>query len=534
MIRRLASIPGFVFGVVVVWKFSLLAFFAQSIPLSDSFFYDGAVVNLLNGAGYCNPSLEIVLPISATQVFSAYPPLYQGVLWLWMSVFGTGVGAAMWLHFALFVAYGLAGLAVLREVGTPAGWVNFGSLFLFGITFQDRPDSLALGLGCWALYAWLRARRAPGGAWCWLAVGLNVLALATGLQIGLACLAWCWGLVLAQSWIHRQSVPWLPLGISVLVPAALVLGVRCGAPQLWAGFQEHVAQTPTLLGWHVENSVGLLKSHLFKLARTAPGILFAFGCFGWWWIRVGRSGLANKAAIFLAVTFGVVACLIFAATVLLMPNVILWLAYLQPLIVALTLMLWALPAGPARGSPCLTCVFGLLALVVAIRAIGISTWGVACSLDLSQAESERRVQQVIAATPRGDTMVFSAPFLYEANRHREVRSLHVDWLSSFRKPVNLTQRLTEIRPVRLVLSQFDWYRSFESIVADLRRRTEVDTITVTNTAGRRPPDAFPKMQRILQHISWAPVIVELSWKPVVPQPTASPAAAAGAVPADGR
>lgn len=508
-----------VFAIVIIWKLLLLITTLQPLPFSDSFFYDGPVVNWLNGGAYANPSLALVLPISGNQVFSAYPPLYQGVLGGWMFVFGTGVASALWLHLVLFMVYGLAVLAVLRELGVAARWVNLGSLFLFGITFHDRPDSLALACGCWALYGWLRAGRAgagsPGKAWRGLGVTLNLLALATSPQLGLAFLTWSWWLVLAQCRVLRQPVQWFALAASVVAPAVLVVGVRVGSPLLWAGFQEHMVQTPTLLGWQGENSFELLKGQVLKLARTAPGIFFAVGCLVWWGGRAGRAALALLAArdaVFLVTTILVAGCLIFAATVLLVPSVIHWLGYLQPLVVALTLSLMARGGTPTRGSPWRPRVFRLLALVVGIRAIGMSTWGVASAVDMSAAESVRRVRAAVLAAPPDSTIVLSAAYLYEANRHRAMRSLHADWLGSYRHPFNLTQRLTEIKPATLVLTQFDWHRRYEPFITELQRQTNLVAVTVTDTAGWRPPEVFPRLQKVVQHIAWAPVVVELDWK----------------------
>jgi hypothetical protein len=89
MIKRLACRPGFVFVLAFAWKIVLFVLSAQPVPANDAFFYDGAVVNLLLHGKYVNPALALALPISGTRVFSAYPPLYQGVLWLWMSWFCT-------------------------------------------------------------------------------------------------------------------------------------------------------------------------------------------------------------------------------------------------------------------------------------------------------------------------------------------------------------------------------------------------------------------------------------------------------------
>jgi hypothetical protein len=46
-------------------------------------------------------------------------------------------------------------------------------------------------------------------------------------------------------------------------------------------------------------------------------------------------------------------------------------------------------------------------------------------------------------------------------------------------------------------------------------------IHVRNLALVRSPDSLPSLQRVLQHISWAPVIVDLDWKEAPPV-TASP------------
>jgi hypothetical protein len=42
-------------------------------------------------------------------------------------------------------------------------------------------------------------------------------------------------------------------------------------------------------------------------------------------------------------------------------------------------------------------------------------------------------------------------------------------------------------------------------------RPELAAIRVTDTARVPVPDGSPALQKVVQHISWAPVIVELSW-----------------------
>src|SRR5262245_13885911 len=108
-----------VFAAVFGWKILLFLLSAQPMQAKDSFFYDGAVVNLLLHGRYINPALALALPISGTEVFSAYPPLYQLILWLWMRVWGTSALAAMTLHLVLFGGYLLVALAILRRLAVP-------------------------------------------------------------------------------------------------------------------------------------------------------------------------------------------------------------------------------------------------------------------------------------------------------------------------------------------------------------------------------------------------------------------------------
>ena len=181
-----------VFALVYCWKVLLLAISAQPVPSNDAFFYDGPVVNYLQNGGYFNPSLVMALPISSTEVFCAYPPLYQAVLLGWMTIFGTTALSAMVMHLVLFGVYMLILLAIFRRLQTPAWCVNIAGAFLLLITFHDRPDSLAYVLGMASVYAWICSRKMLGGErsgahsafWTWMMVVFVILCLATSLQIG--------------------------------------------------------------------------------------------------------------------------------------------------------------------------------------------------------------------------------------------------------------------------------------------------------------------------------------------------------------
>src|SRR5260370_32644792 len=148
-----------IFALVIAWKVVLFAFSAQPVPSNDAYFYDGAVVNQLHHGGYFNPSIARAMPISGKRVFSAYPPLYQAVLWLWMSVFGTSAISAMALHLVLFAAYALTVLAILSRLRTPVWCIHIAGFYLFLLTFHDRPDSLAHLLGMLEAYSWVRSPR---------------------------------------------------------------------------------------------------------------------------------------------------------------------------------------------------------------------------------------------------------------------------------------------------------------------------------------------------------------------------------------
>src|SRR6266478_2389912 len=139
--------PGAVFALVFLWKLALLVFSAQPVPSNDSFFYDGPVVNFLLNGKYVNPSLALALPISGTEVFCAYPPLYQGALLGWMSLFGTTAISAMALQLVLFGFYMVVLLAIFRRLKLPVWAVHVAGLFLLLLTFHDRPDGLAQAFG---------------------------------------------------------------------------------------------------------------------------------------------------------------------------------------------------------------------------------------------------------------------------------------------------------------------------------------------------------------------------------------------------
>ncbi len=501
--RRLANIPGITFALYLAWKVALLVFTAQPVPSNDSFFYDGPVVNQLLHGKYCNPPLAMVLPISGKEVFSAYPPLYQAVLLGWMKCFGTSALAAMWLQVTLLGAFSITALLLLRQLRASPTAVNLAGLFLFGITFHDRPDTLAHLLGALAMLAVVRGL-------FWPVAAFLLLTFATSLQIGGIYSLWVGLLVISATRLQRIRFPWGAALALAGTLAALIALVEFGHPQLWAGFQEHVRITPSVTGLRLPRLDDLL-----KVARTAPGILIVATVLTWLMVNrsIRREQLEHSPALLVSLCGTLTAVALMAGCLLtLAPNTIHIAGYLQPVIVGGFL---AGMGGIAKSPPRGTYLAPLAAavLLVSLRAIGQTTWGVVCARDVGQEAARTAVRAALEATTRSSTVFVSAAYLYEAARHTNVTSLHSDWPAPATEPQWELRALENLRPAKLLLTQFDYYRRYAPVVRAFQQaHPDVET-RITNLAHVHPPDASRSLQKVVQHISWAPVIVEFSWPP---------------------
>ncbi len=516
--NRLLDRRGLVFALVFVWKIALLLLSVQPVPANDSFFYDGPVVYLLNQGGYFNPSIVLARPISGGEVFSAYPPLYQLVLLVWMSVFGTSAPSAMWFHAVLFGCYLLVVLGILRQLAVPARCVNLAGMFLFAITFHDRPDSLAFLLGTLAIYAWVRLQKQvpesretlSGRHWSWLCAGFVVLTLCTSLQIGSVYFAWVCVAAAAARKVLRKPIPSLPATMLVLVPLGLLALVYFGFPRLWAGFIENVHNNPSLTGLRRPAVTDLL-----KIVRNVPAILGMAGLLllnlrrgrswlemAWWGEREILLGSGLLVALLVAVGCASVVT----------PNWVSVAIYLQPLLVGLFLA--SLQYLSRSRFPSMSTVFvaALLAGLAAIRAVGMTTWGLACAADVSYASAIGRVRAELKTVPTGAKVVLSSAYLYEAARYTKGFWIHEDYPTAPKSGESFADSLRRLRVRELILTQFDYYRRYESVLEELRTGGTPATITTFNTARVRSPDSYPRLRQVLQHISWAPVIVKLDWK----------------------
>ena len=502
--RCLINVPGITLVVFVLWKVALLLFTAQPVPSNDAFFYDGPVVNYLLHGKYCNPAIAPVLPISGNEVFSAYPPLYQAVLLGWTKCFGTTALATMWLHVMLLAVFALTVWKIFQQLQVSAAAANLAGLFLFGITFHDRPDTLAHGLGALAILALVRGMTWPSSVFL-------LLTFCTSLQIGGIYALWAAAFVLASVWLGNCKFPWGPAGLFFAAFIGLIAGVKLGYPHLWEGFREHVRITPSFTGLRIPSADDVL-----KVLRTAPGILIVF--VGLIALVVQRSKFRDqlgRSPQLLVAGCGSIAALalVVGCLLILTPNAIHIAGYLQPIIVGCFLS--AVTGEPQRSSVnrLMPFLFVAAALLVSVRAIGMTTWGILCARDVSYGQAVARLDQELDALPAGVTVLVSSAYLYETAQRTNLTWIHSDWPNRAASHDGGFSAIEELKPVRLILTQFDYYRRFEPVLAQFRQQHKEVGVRITNLAQLPPPDARPATRKVVQHISWAPVVVEFSWPP---------------------
>ncbi|HEX7655208.1 MAG TPA: hypothetical protein VF607_16990 [Verrucomicrobiae bacterium] len=497
-------------GLVVLWRVCLLIFLAQPIPANDAAFFDTAMVNWYQHGHYVNPGLSVVFPISGHQVYAAYPPLYQVALLVWMKFFGTSVLSAMALHVTMFSVSVLLLVQIIRRFFPTQSRYGVVPLLLLAMTFDDRPEGLAhiFGLaGLWVVGTFLQS----GFRWQ-LAVGL-VLALLATLYTSVIVAALYFGtgfLALAAGWWtrrdHRFFIPhFVAAGLFVILTATIAKV----EPLWWAGFQENARQTPVLTtGFRIPNGLELI-----KLIRTAPVFLLALAAVPLLWRH--RDRLRGEGSAWLALTFGIFAMgvvLLVADMTLLAANYVGYVLGLQVLLAAGLIAL----ADKAVGQRFKWSTWILVALValISVRALGLSTWGVVCAWKNSYPTSQQVLRSEFAPyTTNGAPVVVASAYLYTAVAAGVQNPVHADWYYDRANPdpnANI-DGLIKLRPAKLVLVQFDYYRAFVPVLDRLKQLHPEVKQTVRDFTGVRVPDSIPALQRVLQHITWAPVVVDLDW-----------------------
>jgi hypothetical protein len=512
--------PWLLFTLIFCWKLALFLFSAQPIPANDAFFYDGAVIHKLLYGGYYNPCIAIAFPISGTTVFSTYPPLYQFVLLGWMAVFGTSALAAMALHLALFGGYMLTLLAIFRRLNTPAWCVNISSGFLLVMTWHDRPDSLAELLGTLAVYFWIRSRRildtneTPGtsrGKWHWCMAVCVVLAFCTSLQIGATYLGIVTLGTLAACYYGREKIPFGALIAMFVLPLALVLLVKIALPVAWEGFMQNVRQTPFLTGLRMPHVPEIL-----KIVRSVPGIIVILLMLpaSWFIHRQDHQPLPGRQHLVLSPMLLVASGISLASLCLISANTVGIASCLQPVLVAVYLTICSALI-PRRSWLRLQIVCMSLAILLgAVRAIGMSTWGLACAADVGYSKANQYVDAELADSPKGSTVVMSSAFLYNAAKFKDINLVHCDWMEKAGGDSRISdlKGLFNLKPREMILTQYDYYRRFERVLDEAKNNPALSGIQITNTAKTPAPDSIEKFQHVVQHISWAPVIIKFSWR----------------------
>jgi hypothetical protein len=505
--------PWLVLGLVLAWRLALLVCTAQPIPANDAFLFDGAVVNWLLHGGYFNPSLAEAFPISGHQVFAAYPPLYQVALLPWMSIFGTSVLSAIWFHFVLFALASLLTLVILRVAFPGRPQQALAVLCLFGITFGDRPEDLAhvFGLGAMLVTALWQVGRVHALA------GQIALALLGALYTSPVVGAFYFGatfLAHAAGWLlGRRRFPFAAFAAVMALFVSITLFVAKGYPLLWRGFLENTAQTPLqTTGFRIPAAVEIL-----KLARTAPVFLLAAACLPFLLARRKCLAIGTDADVaWLSLTAGIGVTgglLLVVSMALLSANYVVYVLFAQVLLAGgLLAVAGGFPTAARRSFyGALACCLALLS----VRAAGMIIWGAACSCDVSLHRARAIIRDELQAYANsGERVVVSSAFLYDAAQSGVRGAVHSDWTRDRRQdgPDADLQGLVRLRPPKLLLTQFDFYRSYANTIEQLRQRPDLAAVRVVDTAAVRAPDSIPALQRVVQHISWAPVIVTISWK----------------------
>ena len=505
--------PLLILVLVLLWRVLLLVFTVQPIPASDAFGYDGGVVNFLHGDGYRNPCLAIVFPIAGREIYATYPPLYQGALLVWMKVFGTSAVAAMGLHLALFGISGLLTVFIIRRFFPAGARYALAAWLLFGLTFNDRPESLAYVFGLTAL--WLVARQiADPGFRPVASVGLLVSLLCC-LYASVIVGAYFFGIgflaCAAASWWRRLRLHWLVpfLGAAGLF-AVITLAIAKLEPRWWAGFMESAGQQSVMTsGLH-----GPHAGEVAKLVRTTP--IFLLGLLLVPWFLGRQKAIWASAAAWPALVTGIFVMgwgLLVVSLTLLPANYFGYAIFTQVLLAAGLLALVREHA-PQREAWLRAGLWACVALV-SVRAVGMTSWGAACAWKNSYQNTQTVLREELEPYVHSDQPVLvSSPFLYGATAIGVKNPIHSDWYFDHAHWTNNAQTtaLERLHPPKLVLSQFDYYRNFEELLAQFQTHPELVAVRVRNLAVLRAPDSIPSLQRVIQHISWAPVVVDLDWK----------------------
>jgi hypothetical protein len=153
-------------------------------------------------------------------------------------------------------------------------------------------------------------------------------------------------------------------------------------------------------------------------------------------------------------------------------------------------------------------------LLGSVRAVGMTTWGLACAADVNYSAAVQRVDQELAHLPAQSKVVMSSAFLYAASTHDDLNLIHSDWMTRAQGDslVSDSQALIALKPGKMILTQYDYHRRMKAVLERVKNDPSLKDIQITNLAHTPPPDSIRPLQQVVQHVSWAPVIVNLEWR----------------------
>jgi hypothetical protein len=205
-------------------------------------------------------------------------------------------------------------------------------------------------------------------------------------------------------------------------------------------------------------------------------------------------------------------CLMAGSMFVLTPFTVFNIFYQQPVLVGGFLAILAATGWPGlKGQRLLYGLFFLALLQVSIRAIGISTWGVWCARDVSYTQATTRINQELDTLSAGEIIFASGAHLYGIANRTNITWLHANWPL----PTNLANwqitALEHHHPAKLILTPIDYYMTYEPALRQMQQTRSDVQIRIITLTKIPPPEATPLTGKLLQYLSWAPIIVDISW-----------------------
>jgi len=184
-----------------------------------------------------------------------------------------------------------------------------------------------------------------------------------------------------------------------------------------------------------------------KVVRSVPGILVVVILLPVVWFKRQRerdSEVARKHEVILLAALLPALGILVASLTIISANTVAISNYLQPLILAVYL---AFSVSLWPGARWLRLQMALLIpamLLVSVRIVGMTTWGVMCARDFGYTQAVQRTEAELANHPAGYKVVMSSAFLYTAAPDQDLGLIHSDWMTR----AGSDSRLSDLRGLR--------------------------------------------------------------------------------------